>query len=492
LVRRLLLVELVILTLAVSVVFFVLRMRMVSSLADFDPLLFFNRAVNPANGVTPIVPFTFLAMGFYLFGSYQLKRLFLSEHKRVRGPFGSKADRSLRKLLRTPLPALDSRRWATLAVASLSLSAVFVHIILHAVPSGEGRWFDWLMLLGFFILAWILVSKLILVEALWSRMRKLQQKIAQLPMAPAFSRIPHKVTAAYGPYLSTESSYYDSRLRVRLRQARLVARGYRDVRPQLSRLLESPLLAELDQGLEFQRIQAQSAEMARHDGVVLPTLWSRAAREVWPDHPTAHLHSVQLRSALAEASAACLHALQPFWRDRSLSEAFDADEKRSSPAKHREDEAMTPRKPAALDEPSMLNKWLQATEDFVAIETITFISQYFVQLRKQIEFLTLVSPLMLLAIVSYPFHPQQLALVFFWVLFLSIAGMVVSIFYQIEKDEIVSRVAGTTPHQFNLTWAFASNLLYYVVPLLGILAALSADTSDLIHSWIDPILRILH
>jgi hypothetical protein len=38
---------------------------------------------------------------------------------------------------------------------------------------------------------------------------------------------------------------------------------------------------------------------------------------------------------------------------------------------------------------------------------------------------------------------------------------------------------------------FLQNLARYIVPLLGLLAAASAEWSDLLHSWLDPITRIL-
>jgi hypothetical protein len=36
-----------------------------------------------------------------------------------------------------------------------------------------------------------------------------------------------------------------------------------------------------------------------------------------------------------------------------------------------------------------------------------------------------------------------------------------------------------------------SQLLTYALPLLGIVVASSSDVSDLLHSWFDPVLRVL-
>lgn len=61
----------------------------------------------------------------------------------------------------------------------------------------------------------------------------------------------------------------------------------------------------------------------------------------------------------------------------------------------------------------------------------------------------------------------------------------------INRDETTSQVANTLPGQLKLNRDLASGLFVYVLPLIGILAAVSYDVSDLLRVWLDPVLRNL-
>jgi hypothetical protein len=69
--------------------------------------------------------------------------------------------------------------------------------------------------------------------------------------------------------------------------------------------------------------------------------------------------------------------------------------------------------------------------------------------------------------------------------------VLVRIVIQMERDELLSRISGTTPDQLNFHWPFFSRVLLYAVPLLGVLVASSSNVSDLIHAWLDPLLQML-
>ena len=54
-----------------------------------------------------------------------------------------------------------------------------------------------------------------------------------------------------------------------------------------------------------------------------------------------------------------------------------------------------------------------------------------------------------------------------------------------------SRAKLTWPRSQYLDRDLASGLVGYILPLLGILAAVSYDVSDLLRNWLDPILRVV-
>jgi hypothetical protein len=60
----------------------------------------------------------------------------------------------------------------------------------------------------------------------------------------------------------------------------------------------------------------------------------------------------------------------------------------------------------------------------------------------------------------------------------------------INRDETISRVANTMAG-FKLDSNLATAMISYILPLIGILAAVSYDMSDLLRVWLDPIFRIL-
>jgi hypothetical protein len=518
-----------------------------------DAALFFLRAINPANGVTPIVPVLFLALAFYWWGSCELKRRFLKRHFRVPDPCHPGGGQTV--VSRSPLlkriggcrqkvdemlvwsrATFGSRQWLSFAlplpVLAVALGGVFARIV---PPAGPERW-PFLVAGYVAVPAFSLVLLVSLVRAwkTWDRIHDLLRAVAVLPLGDAFSRIPRKATAVFGPYLSTARGDRTSQMPVRLRQARLVAGQYGRVQDKLRDYHASACFTQLETAFRYSAIKTraeQEAEALHDESKRVPLYcWSVAEGIVWPDGPTrpvaatavksgngqvqssdkatviptntpAHRRDnvAELRVNLHDAAYACLCVLELYWPNRCLREAYkDADPAGNEDGSKRpaarieriSDEDVNA--PYGSHNQKAVRKWLRMAEDFVAIETLAFLSQYFVQLRKQVEFLAFAPLLLLLAIVSYPFRPQQLALWFFWALFLAIAATVTWIFVSIERDEIVSRVAGTTPNRFNLSWAFTGSILQYVVPLLGVLAALSADSSDLIHSWLDPILRTLH
>src|SRR5439155_11383937 len=104
-----------------------------------------------------------------------------------------------------------------------------------------------------------------------------------------------------------------------------------------------------------------------------------------------------------------------------------------------------------------VRKWVQLAEDFVALEIVNYVSQFFVQLRNLVMFLTIGPLLLMLAVTSYPFQPQRLLLLFIWLLIGILVVAAVVIFMQIERDELVSRISRTTPHRLSLHWGFFSN-----------------------------------
>ena len=95
----------------------------------------------------------------------------------------------------------------------------------------------------------------------------------------------------------------------------------------------------------------------------------------------------------------------------------------------------------------------------------------------------------LLAVSSYPFPWQGRLLSGMGALVLLMVLTITVIVFGVNRDEVISRVANTTPHRIKLDQPLMTSVFTYIVPLLGALAVLSFDLSDILRTWLDPILR---
>jgi hypothetical protein len=332
--------------------------------------------------------------------------------------------------LRRPERALVKK--GTLVVWSIFFFAFWL-LSSRFVPAAEGMFVEWLIRLGLAALAVAIVASWLQLRKTWETTRHLLNAVALLPqpLQEAFERIPIVVTRMFGPYLSSQRPGRQEHLSYRLEQRRLLLQEH--------------------------------ARIAHTLNAVVPLAVAEQEKTAAEPHPAEEKSSGP--DMLTDSARACLIVLQHVWRDTDLQAAANKD-------------------PA-------IRLWLTRATDFAALETTAYLSQFFVHLRNLAVFLSLAPLLMLLAATSYPFQPQRMLLLLSVALIALATATVISIVIQIERNELVSRILKTTPNQLNFHWGFLSHLVLYIVPLLGILAAMSSDVSNLIHSWVDPLLRLM-
>jgi hypothetical protein len=441
--------------------------------SEHTSLLFFERATNLPNGISPVVPVFFIGMGIFAWSTFQLKRLYLLDHHRVpfpfplakQGPFQEIRKRHLNvwRILVRPESIMAS--WGAFLVW-LILFFTFCRIARRFVPTVEGPWFDCFLLVGLAVYSLLIVHALLQACALWKGLRELLEEIARLPMRLAYDRIPPLVASQFGPYLASERPNRASHEKVQETQRRRMLEAFAGVRPWL------PALAPLPE-----------AEVARLEKQVAGTT----------TYPAPNKQTIE------DASVACLALLERFWQRLSVSEALGEPARQNGKSEETNGATSQRATPEGVFLPfghlgeknkEAISRWLGGAEDFVVLGVTNYLSQFFVQLRTVVTFLTVGSLLLLFAVLSYPLQPQHL-----WVFF---AGLLVGIvpcvlfwmLIQIERNEVVSRISGTIPNKLNFHWHFIGNLLVYVLPLLATLAAVSTDLSDLIRAWVDPLLHL--
>lgn len=444
-----------------------------------DLLLLFERATNLPSGVSPCVPLFLLAMAIFSWGFLQMRRVQLYEKHRVRCPFPGQpwfeavqaSARRAERLIVQPRLALKLSKASIIGLCVCAV--VFVRISSRFAPTVEGRWFDVAILVGTTLVVLLVLYALLHAWALWRAVRDLLRELAHLPLAPAYSGITQLVSSMFGPYLSSERPDRESHRQPLSWQRGMVHREYGESRLWLRMALR--LTPEEMSELGVDEPLGVSCEVASSESSELPKA------------NQAQLH---------ETAEACLQLLPRLWHSLDLHEAFG------------EDPRVAPREVAksVIDSSApvfaqaggtgvsgsdglYLRSFRKEAEQYVALHLMSYLSQFFVQLRNSLRFLTVAPLLLLLAVIGYPLQPQRLWLLAAGGTILTVAVVGVRMFLQIERDEVISKATGGTPNQIDFRWTFVGNVLAYTVPLVGGLLAVSLDLSDLMHSWLDPLLQ---
>ncbi|MFZ5897233.1 MAG: hypothetical protein ACOY0T_39605 [Myxococcota bacterium] len=136
--------------------------------------------------------------------------------------------------------------------------------------------------------------------------------------------------------------------------------------------------------------------------------------------------------------------------------------------------------------------WLREAEAFVATVVALLINRHVRQFQYFLYALTSTALLLLLAIVSYPFQPQRLLLTWIWIVVGSVVLAGLFVYIELDRNALLSRIAGTTPGHLTLNGTFALRVLAWgIVPLLGVAAAQYPDLANTLFHWLEPFTRAL-
>jgi hypothetical protein len=101
--------------------------------------------------------------------------------------------------------------------------------------------------------------------------------------------------------------------------------------------------------------------------------------------------------------------------------------------------------------------------------------------------------LMLLAVSWYPFQSRDLLLTFNWAVILSIGAGTMWVFVQMDRDEVLSYLAGSDPGKVNLNRDFLLRIVTYVaLPLLTLLATQFPGAGTQLTGWVQRALGAGH
>jgi hypothetical protein len=137
-------------------------------------------------------------------------------------------------------------------------------------------------------------------------------------------------------------------------------------------------------------------------------------------------------------------------------------------------------------------KWKETAEEFLVTRIVFLFRELFIYMRNYIAFATLGALLILAAISYYPIQPKRLLMMFLINLILVISGYSFFIFIQFSRDEILSRLFGTSINKVSWDKSFVFRMILYVLfPILTLIAAQFPEIGSLLVSILDPIQKAL-
>ncbi len=414
---------------------------------------------------------------------------------------------------------------------------------------GEGQLYGIVFWSIFSILSVLLAFHVYLVFVIWSHLRAILGQVSRLPLARSFERMPARVARWF-----FESPKQRNRSAMIQDQAIALAGRYGQVRPALVRLasreaisshewdalparlmqINDPVtsasaggrwklarsgIAAVQRFLDDPHGVVRLSRGAAAPGPIPPANegdvqepretvlehGERPASVAAPPALPSTSRDVQPRPGHTAPAASAIEILQkvlrPIWTGRPLTWTFAE----GKVAEKVQEEAgagwpILPTTAAALlgeteDEQKDLvegvRAWIEMAEDLITLQLLRHLSQFLAQVWVMVRFIVIGSFALLLSINSYPF-PLQHRIGFYLTVLIAVAAVVIlRLVIGINRDETISRV-GNSMAGFKIDHNLAAAMAGYILPLIGILAAVSYDMSDLLRVWLDPVFRILH
>ena len=438
-----------------------------------DPILTLYRANSLPSGVSPVFSLLFLAIAGLGWAWSRLYSRFVLEQatppgpKHVNYPTDSKArdywawsdafkDRlAFERTMGAPWRELIER-YPIFPILVIAFDAILLFVPMFRrvqFRSVDQSWITICLTILYAVVFVGLTLHCLQVILIWVRMSRLLQRIARLPLLGAMDRLPQTVVRWMYQIPKPDGGRFEMiwrqamALKVRSDDSifkELVSSGIKIGSDEWDELLKN--LDELQPSLK--------GDPLKHLRPILLEHWRR--------QPVASMFVGSTKSSGGQGEGN---------RDNS---AGDASSKKPTAEEKRK---------AKLDE------WIKQAEDLVALVTLRWLAASLSQIWLMIAYLVGGTICALLAVSSYPFPSQgrllggMAALIVFMVL------TIITIVLAVNRDEVISRVANTTPHRVTIDQPLMTSLVAYVVPLIGALAVLSVDLSDILRTWLGPILR---
>ena len=191
-----------------------------------------------------------------------------------------------------------------------------------------------------------------------------------------------------------------------------------------------------------------------------------------------------MREISREIAVEAFQVARDEWKSSALVQQHD-------PHTTEEDESQCSRRHAPLEilgDPTKLNV---LAETFVALHCSIFLLYGVSQIRNLLLFLSSGFVLLVISLNSFSHQSPRLIGRVLLAVFVLVGGVIWTCLTGMERDPILSRIAGTAPGRLTAV-SYFKIFGYSAFPVLGLLASQFPSISNFLYSWVAPSLQSVH
>ena len=440
-------------------------------------LLLFERLTNPASGLSILVPVVLLSTACASLAFCHLRRLTLDEW----GGFGpalvgrknsdlSGAEALERNILRTLRQIWVNPVLSALVTVVFGLLLAWLLTRMSYAPEREP--YQTIFRLAFFFACLGTLFTAARYVLLWRHLRNFLRFLAAHPMVDAFDRVPRRLAEAVGPRSFGRFISLPDFARL-LHLWRLLQTDFPAAKAGLQRDFSIPddqATRVLSALANIQTLRSFfSGRMRRFGGRLLPTWKARAQTAGWVGFLARTLQPL----------------LEPYWRTKPLPAETAAGGKDAPGTQAESSKEKRVLDPAAA-------AWLRQAEEFLASHLVIYVGYVFLHLRNLLSTFVLSGLLLFVAIAVYPFQPARFLVGFAISFIVLLALLTVGTFFQMDRDEVLSRVGRTPAGKVTWDLSFVLRIVAFgVLPILSVLATRVPEVQTGFSSLIDSLSRVI-
>jgi hypothetical protein len=469
-------------------IWFVVQVWSLGASEDLRFNLFFHRASQIGSLASPLLPLLLAGLGYAVWCAWHVRRISLLRRRctferaciqELEQPPEHESGHivaTFREDFRRAALGTEQVRWRLFLVMPNPGAIVLVIVIFLllawlwgqfgrtfeaiALPKqpGGANAFDWLLVSSIcatlFATTWATYRFL----AVWDALNECLEGVKSMPMVPAFDRLPAHATHLVRLRLPGESA---------LRMAGTAAnqqwihlRGiYFQQADEFDRQIRSNsrLCLRIEELMRYTGVRDSDAH-AEHSAEELRSLHA-ILREFWSTEP------------LPGQTAALLAGKAPEGGDRDVADTSSRIRRTFTDG---------------------VEHWIKAAEEYLAVQILEYIEWVIRHLRVLALFLLLSLLITTLLLSGYPFTPRQLVKLSFILLLLVTVGSILYVNTQMNRNEVLSRIAKTEPGKVTWDGRFVLNVITFgVLPILTLLGSEFPELRGALFSWLEPLKVIL-